>query len=327
MQRMQIVGALLGAALAHGPAPAEGDGRRVDLGVTTDARAAASRSEPVAGPESELASAELGSEASSEAELGSEAEPEAESELGSEAEPETEAELGSEASSEAELGSEAETSAEAELGSEAEAEAEVGPEAEAESEAESEVGSEAEAEAEAGSEPASEAGLVGPVVRLEVRGPMAVRLHRLGPGPKGEVDGSIRGVPFSTVCDSPCDQAVDARGQVFLVAAPELMPSPEFTLDDYEGRVTVDVTPGRRSVRFAGFGVTVAGAILVPLGILVLSTASDRPGGVAGGATVIGAGAASLATGIALLLAGRTRVSIEGRRRERGPLEGPRVVY
>ena len=141
---------------------------------------------------------------------------------------------------------------------------------------------------------------------------MAVRLHRFGPGPRGEIDGSVRGLPFSTVCHSPCDQQVAVLDRVFLVAAPELMPSPDFTLDEYDRAVTITVKPGLRSVRFAGFGVTVAGAVLVPLGVLVLATAGDRTGGVAAGGTMMGVGGASLATGIGLLLAGRTRVDIDG---------------
>jgi hypothetical protein len=167
----------------------------------------------------------------------------------------------------------------------------------------------------------------GPLVHVAAPEEFRVRLHRLGPGPQGEIDGSVRGMPFSTVCHAPCDRVVDARGQTFLVAAPELMPSRDFTLDDYEGPVTIAVRPGRRSVRFAGFGVTVAGAILVPLGILVLSTAGQRQGGVAGGASLIGVGGASLGTGIALLLVGRTRVAIEGRRRGPGLLDRAPVAY
>jgi hypothetical protein len=142
---------------------------------------------------------------------------------------------------------------------------------------------------------------------------MPVQLYRLDPDADEQVEGRIHGVPFSTVCTSPCDQVVDARGQTFIVAAPKVWPSPEFTLDDYADSVAVRVRPGRRGVRLAGFATTVIGALLVPTGILLLATADDRTSQVAAGAASLAVAGASLGAGITLLVLGRTRIRFDGR--------------
>lgn len=150
----------------------------------------------------------------------------------------------------------------------------------------------------------------GVQVHIDVRDAHDVQLHRLGPGPQGEVAGSLRGVPFHTVCTSPCDRVVEARQHTFFVAAPDIVPSSEFTLDAYERETTIHVRPGRRVVRNAGMGMMIAGALLVPVGILVLATVPSRDGGEIAGGTVTGVGSASLVAGIALLVVGRTRVDV-----------------
>jgi hypothetical protein len=105
--------------------------------------------------------------------------------------------------------------------------------------------------------------------------------------------------------------------QAYFVAGRQVMPSRPFTLEEYDDEVTLRVRPGRRKIRFAGFGLTVAGAIMVPGGTLLAAGFDGGKGVKATGYTLIGVGLASLVAGIVLLVRGRTLVDIDAR--ARGP--------
>lgn len=138
-----------------------------------------------------------------------------------------------------------------------------------------------------------------------------LELFRVDPQAGNEAVGQIDGIPFVRVCKSPCSEPIDAReGDEFFVAGPDLMPSRRFYLDEYDDELRLDVRPGPKPIRFAGFGLTVAGALLIPAGILMSVAAPWGKAGDAAGYASIGVGGASIVGGIVLLLRGRTKVEL-----------------
>lgn len=142
-----------------------------------------------------------------------------------------------------------------------------------------------------------------------------LELFRLDPRAGDEAVGTIGGIPYTRVCVDPCPERVEleATDELF-VAGPNTMPSRTFTLDEEPYELELHVRPGPRSIRFAGFGLTVSGAILVPGGGLLVGAFQNRNLDIAG-FTLIGVGVVALAAGIGLLIRGRTLVQPRVRRR------------
>jgi hypothetical protein len=103
--------------------------------------------------------------------------------------------------------------------------------------------------------------------------------------------GTIGGIPYVRVCVDACAYPIEIDpGDEFFVAGAAVMPSRSFMLDELGSEVHLSVRPGPRRIRFAGFGLTVAGAILVPGGALLAAGVGGGPGIKAGGYAVIGVG-------------------------------------
>jgi hypothetical protein len=136
-----------------------------------------------------------------------------------------------------------------------------------------------------------------------------LELFRLDPNAESEAVGRFDGIPYTRVCTDPCERRVELRAddQLF-VAGPRLMPSKTFTLDTAANELDLHVRPGPKPIRFAGFGLTVSGAILIPGGGLIVGAIDRGRGPEIAGYTLIGVGVAALAVGIALLIRGRTLV-------------------
>lgn len=127
-------------------------------------------------------------------------------------------------------------------------------------------------------------------------------------------------VPSRPVCQSPCDRVIDgSRGQQYFIGGADIPESSSFKLRDHSADTTIGVSPGSRGMRTAGYwlisiGATgvAAGAVMLPVSIAL----SDGPigstdGGLIGGAVSLGAGAAVLASGIVLMVVGRTTVDVD----------------
>ena len=197
---------------------------------------------------------------------------------------------------------------------EPEAEAEAEPEPESEPESESEAESESESEPEPESEPAMPipATSAEPGTRVVFHGGSPgteLELFRLDPNAESEAVGRFDGIPYTRVCIDPCERRVELRpdDQLF-VAGPRLMPSKLFTLDSAANELDLHVRPGPKRIRFAGFGLTVSGAILIPGGGLIVGAIDRGRGPEIAGYTLIGVGIVALAVGIGLLIRGRTLV-------------------
>lgn len=162
----------------------------------------------------------------------------------------------------------------------------------------------------------------GLAVNIEGGRPGELELFRVDPSATSEdTIGTLNGLPYVRVCASPCEQPVRTRsGEAFFVAGREVMPSQPFTLDEYDDTVKIKVRPGPKKMRYAGFGLTVTGAIFVPGGILLAAGFDAGKGVDAAGYSLIGVGVASMAVGIYLIVRGRTLVDVEGRQR------GPRSI-
>jgi hypothetical protein len=162
----------------------------------------------------------------------------------------------------------------------------------------------------------------GLVVTVEGGSPGQLELFRIDPNARGgDVVGTYNGLEYVRVCAAPCDRPVAGRsGDAYFVAGRDVMPSRPFTLDEYDDAALLRVRPGPKKLRYAGFGLTVGGAILVPGGTLLVAGFDAGKGVDAAGYALIGVGLASLTAGIVLLVRGRTLVEIEGR--QRGPGRG-----
>jgi hypothetical protein len=75
---------------------------------------------------------------------------------------------------------------------------------------------------------------------------------------------------WETSCSSPCDVAVPV-GDEFQVSGDGLNPSKPFHLDASKGKVSLDVSVGRKSSQKVGTGVAIAGAAFGVAGILVIA--------------------------------------------------------
>jgi hypothetical protein len=135
------------------------------------------------------------------------------------------------------------------------------------------------------------------------------------PSAGAEAVGTFEGMPFTPVCTDPCELRVRLHPEDELfVAGPKLMPSRSFQVDPEATRVELRVRPGLKAIRFAGFGLTVGGAILIPGGGLLVGAVDRGRGPDIAGYTLIGVGVVSLAIGIALIVRGRTLVQVESSR-------------
>ena len=158
------------------------------------------------------------------------------------------------------------------------------------------------------------------VVRLHIESPKPVQLHEhIG---TSAVMGPYGGVVVShsrVVCESPCDQLVDARrGQRFVVAGDGVPASEPFQLHAQRGDVKMNVDAGSSGRRAGGVLLTSLGAAGVAYGVLGLvlgavanDDASTRDLGEAlqtSGGISLGAGVATLAGGIVLIATSRTRI-------------------
>jgi hypothetical protein len=152
----------------------------------------------------------------------------------------------------------------------------------------------------------------GTRVRLVGGAPGELELFRLDPTAESEAVGRFDGIPYTRVCTDPCELRVrlHADDELF-VAGRKLMPSRSFRIDPAATRVTLRVRPGPKALRFAGFGLTVGGAILVPGGGLLVGAIDRGRGPDIAGYTLIAVGAVSLAIGIALIVRGRTVVQVD----------------
>lgn len=164
----------------------------------------------------------------------------------------------------------------------------------------------------------------GLALSIQSSGRDKVELFRIEPSAAPEETvGTIEGFPYVRVCVAPCEQSLrNVSNDAYFVAGPQIMPSRPFTLVEYDERVTLRVRPGPKRVRFAGFGLTVAGAILVPGGALLAAGFSDNTGARATGFSLIGVGVGSLVAGIVLLVRGRTLIDLDARARGPGRQEG-----
>lgn len=148
--------------------------------------------------------------------------------------------------------------------------------------------------------------------RVDIVGgsPGELELLYLDPEAEARSVGTLNGVPFVRVCTAPCTDPVSLEPGEYFVAGPKVMPSRPFVLDDPAARRTLrlHVRPGPRAIRFAGFGLVVGGALLVPGGGLLVGAVKQDPASDIAGYVFIGTGVAALAAGIALLLRGRTLV-------------------
>ena len=147
-------------------------------------------------------------------------------------------------------------------------------------------------------------------VRISGGAPGELELFRLDPMGKGKAVGSMGGVPYNRLCRDPCETRVGVDpGDRLFVAGANVMPSKPFSLDG-ASEVELRVRPGPKAIRFAGFGLTVSGALLVPAGGLLVGAVGKGPGPDIAGFTLIGVGVVSLAVGIGLLIRGRTLVDV-----------------
>jgi hypothetical protein len=156
--------------------------------------------------------------------------------------------------------------------------------------------------------------LQGTRVRLLGGQPGELELFRVDPEAGDDAVGTIAGLPYTRVCSDPCPERVHLEeGDELFVAGPRIMPSKTFTLDEDPYELVMQVRSGPKSIRFAGFGLTVSGAILIPGGGLLVGAFEGRGPDIAG-FTLIGVGVAALAAGIGLLIRGRTLVKHHARR-------------
>jgi hypothetical protein len=149
-------------------------------------------------------------------------------------------------------------------------------------------------------------------VRVQLSGgaPGELELFRIDPTGTTESAGTIGGVPYTRVCRDPCDDRVEVNPHdEFFVAGARLMPSKTFALEG-ASEVELRVRPGPKPIRFAGFGLTVSGALLIPAGGLLVGAVDRGKGPDIAGFTLIGVGVVALAVGIGLLVRGRTLVNV-----------------
>lgn len=156
---------------------------------------------------------------------------------------------------------------------------------------------------------------VGPAgTRVDLVGgaPGELELFRIDPEAGDRSVGTIEGLPYVRVCVAPCTAPVQLDEGAYFVAGPKVMPSRPFMLDEHVDRpaLRLHVRPGPRAIRFAGFGLIVSGAILVPGGGLLVGAVERDPGSDIAGYVLIGTGVVALATGIALVIRGRTLVRV-----------------
>jgi len=92
---------------------------------------------------------------------------------------------------------------------------------------------------------AAERGMVR--VHIESDNP-AVELQRIS----GTAYGSSVAVLYQSVCNTPCDQVVDARAGSFVLGGPDVPFSSQFQLSQYSGELTLHVKAGNLGQRLLG---------------------------------------------------------------------------
>lgn len=129
---------------------------------------------------------------------------------------------------------------------------------------------------------------------------------------------SMAGVPRSQlppprpVCDAPCGQVIDARkGNLFYVGGKGVTPSRGFDLSQYDGELVARVRPGRYRLLLGSLPVVWLGFAGTVVGGFLVGDTRDQTR-VAGG-LALGLGVAVLATGIAMIVRGITRVRLRRR--------------
>ncbi|NUP09274.1 MAG: hypothetical protein HOW73_24750 [Polyangiaceae bacterium] len=157
------------------------------------------------------------------------------------------------------------------------------------------------------------------VVRVHIESEEPVTLYERGATTVFGVGRYVAAVTqVRAVCESPCDKVIDgSRGQQFFIGGTDIPESSTFKLRDRTGDTNVDVSPGNRGQRTAGVWMTIigatgvaAGAATLPLGFADLGSGEDDTLKIAGGVS-LGAGAALLASGIAVFVTGRTAVELD----------------
>jgi hypothetical protein len=101
----------------------------------------------------------------------------------------------------------------------------------------------------------------------------AVELQRIG----GTAYGASVAVLYQSVCNTPCDQVIDARAGSFVLGGPDVPFSSQFQLSQYSGDLTLHVKAGNMGQRLLGvtgltLGVMAACASVV--GFIVAATLS-----------------------------------------------------
>jgi hypothetical protein len=128
--------------------------------------------------------------------------------------------------------------------------------------------------------------------------------------------GTLVGIESNAVCSSPCNRTVDARDDKMYTINGDGVPHSEaFSLNGYEGDVTVHVDTGSNALRGGGtaalsLGVVglIGGAVFLPVGVMLEDEAGTR----STGEDMTGAGIGMLVGGAAVLTAGIIMLSQSG---------------
>ncbi|WAS95768.1 hypothetical protein [Nannocystis punicea] len=189
---------------------------------------------------------------------------------------------------------------------------------------------EAQARATAGPMPASSTHEVVLEVKDEVPGPSRPRIFIESTRRRGQVHLLEASVPLGgglgrmgrkddggtsrSVCRAPCGRVIDgSAGNAFYFGGDRVTPSRDFSLKGLEGEYVARVRPGRPGFFYAGFGLTVLGALGTVEGALSFGEKNFGDDRTVSGA-LLGAGLALLAAGVTMIVHGTTRYRLYRRR-------------
>ncbi|HEY0133660.1 MAG TPA: hypothetical protein VGB85_06255 [Nannocystis sp.] len=156
-----------------------------------------------------------------------------------------------------------------------------------------------------------------PLLHVEVSGSAQVQLHELLEPEDIRWTGlewgrQVERVRYRIRCRAPCELAIDARhGRRFFFASDEVPRSRTFSLAGMGPDVRAHVRPGSSQRMIGGMIAAPIGVAGVVLGTIFAATSdADDSRMTTPGSAIAGLGAMLIATGIVLLVTGRTRVRL-----------------
>jgi hypothetical protein len=147
-----------------------------------------------------------------------------------------------------------------------------------------------------------------PRVHLNVDGSKTVRLYEISAEiSAGGTYGSMYGIHYRVVCESPCDRVIDgSRGQDFFLGQDTVTASRRFSLTHHTGDLTLNVKPGSKGLRLTGSIFVGLGIGLTIAGIIFTIPQQFRYFGV----PMLAGGLGGIAIGTPMMILGRTRFKI-----------------